>query len=130
MKRAEIAVALIGATISTLAWGGFGFSFGASAFVGAALATANLVVLSRSVARLLEGSSPKWAMVALLKFIVLFGVTFVLIRRALVEPLGLAVGFGALPLGILLASAFGGERFDEKEESTDSDSTAKEMDHA
>ena len=79
--------------------------FGVSALVGASVAVANLWVLSRAVRNLLSGAGSRspWAIVAAAKFFVLLGVTYALVRSGVIAPLGLALGFGALPVGILLS---------------------------
>lgn len=80
--------------------------------VGALIASLNLLVLARTVRSIVDGGGASWAGVALLKFLVLLAVTYGLIHNRLVSPLALAVGFGALPFGILLAGTFGAPRED------------------
>lgn len=97
---AGLVVAVSCATFLSPAWG-------ASALAGAAIALGNLWVLSRAVRNLFaaEGSAAvPWSLVAVLKFFALLGVTYLLVKSRHVEPLGLALGFGALPLGIVLGS--------------------------
>ncbi len=107
LKRAEAAVAAIGVVLSIGAWSFFGARVGGSVLAGAIVASLNLAVLARSVARLLAGASAKWGFLAFLKFIALLALTFVLVDRNWVDALGLAVGFGALPLGVVVGSLFG-----------------------
>ncbi len=107
MKRTHQTVAVIGLVLALASTSWAGLSFGGSVAVGALVASVNLYVLSRSVHKLVDGASPSWAVVAGLKFIVLLGVTYVLIDSGIIKPLALAVGFGALPLGILLAGLLG-----------------------
>jgi ATP synthase I chain len=121
LRRTMIAVAVLGAAMAVFAFGYFGVKEGLSVLAGTLVATANLFVLARSVAKLLGGGSPAWAGVAFLKFVVLLAATFVLVRSPFIDALGLAVGFGALPLGIFVA---GTSRI------PDAPSLEKETDHA
>lgn len=127
LKRAEAAVAVLGVALSIGAWSFFGNRVGVSVFVGALMATANLAILARSVARLLAGASAKWGFLAFVKFIALLAFTFVLVERNWVNALGLAVGFGALPLGVVVASLFGSTAEPLAEEGA---ASGKELDHA
>lgn len=87
----------------------------ASVGLGAALATANLWTLARIVASLLPdtGSSAQaqsraaWALVTLVKTIGLLSIAWLLMRCALVSPLGMLVGLCALPIGIAIGSLVG-----------------------
>lgn len=96
-------VALVGAVLGFGGLSFFGLRPGLSALAGASIASVNLFVLSRTVQKMVQGAGASWAGVALTKFFVLMLVTYGLIQSGIVEPFGLAVGFGALPLGILLA---------------------------
>lgn len=109
MRRAFGAVAASGLVLSILSVVLVDVRFGASAFLGALVALANLWVLARAVRNLLSGtgSNAPWALVAVAKFFVLLGITYALVKSDLVSPLGLAAGFGALPLGILFAGVGG-----------------------
>lgn len=128
LKRAEAAVAVIGVVLSIGAWSFFGSRIGASVLAGSVVAALNLAVLARSVARLLAGASAKWGFVAFVKFIALLALTFVLVDRDLVNALALAVGFGALPLGIVAASFFGSSSTGPL--AGEEIAPGKEMDHA
>jgi hypothetical protein len=108
MRRAHLTVAAAGALLGLGGVAFFGFHAGASVLVGATVASVNLLVLARTVQKMVQGAGASWAGVAFLKFLVLMAVTYVLIESGLVLPLGLAVGFGALPLGILVAGTFPG----------------------
>lgn len=107
MRRAHVAVALTGVVFCLCAVSFFGVRAGLSVLAGAAIASINLLVLARTVTKMVEGAGASWAGVALIKFLVLMAVTYGFIDSGIVEPLGLAVGFGALPFGILLATTFG-----------------------
>ncbi len=72
---------------------------------GAAVALANLWVLAR-VMRALLGPTAKqlpWTFVAVVKLLVLFGGLYGLVSWGLVDPVPLFIGYGALPVGIVLA---------------------------
>jgi hypothetical protein len=78
--------------------------------LGAALAVGNLVALALVVTSLLPSGEAAsrgqaaWTLLALIKMLVLFGVTWLLLRSGVISPLALLVGFGALPLGIAIGS--------------------------
>lgn len=103
MRQAHLAVLICGVGIVGVAWGLSGGKLALSAAVGAGVAAVNLFVLSRAVANLIQGQRSSWAGIAVIKFVLLFAVTYGLIQSGLVEALGLAAGFASLPLGILLA---------------------------
>lgn len=107
MRRAHLTVALVGVTFGLVGFVFFGVRAGSSVVAGATIASINLIVLSRTVQKMVEGAGASWAGVALAKFLVLMAITYGLIESGLVQPLGLAVGFGALPLGILIAGTLG-----------------------
>jgi hypothetical protein len=116
LRTSLAAVAFFGAllTLGTLAT--LGPKAAASVGVGAAIAVANLWALARIVAALLPDGTDRdrddarasgagaWALVALLKMFALFGVVWLLMRNAIVSPLPMLVGFGALPVGIAIGS--------------------------
>lgn len=105
LRRTYMAVALVGLVAAIVAFVGVSGHWGSSVAVGAGIATVNLYVLARTVQNLLGGGRRAWVVLALLKFAALFGITYLMIRSGVVAPLGLAVGFGSLPFGILLATA-------------------------
>jgi hypothetical protein len=107
MRRTHLSVAAVGIAFALCGLSFFGAFTGVSVLAGAVIATLNLLVLSRTVHRMVAGGGASWAGVALIKFLVLMAVTYGLIHNHLVQPLALAVGFGALPFGILIASAVG-----------------------
>ena len=97
----------VGALFVVAAFGYFSGRAAFSVFCGAAIASLNLWVLSRSVSNLLSGQSSGWAAAAAFKFVALLALVYLLLQSGAVGTIGLAVGFGALPLGILLAGVFG-----------------------
>jgi hypothetical protein len=99
--------------------------------LGAAIAAANLYVLARIVAGLVvdaeeaappTGASPAkkgnagiWGVIAVVKMGALFFAVWFLMNHGLASPLSLAIGYGALPIGVAIGSLV-------------SDKTAKEPD--
>jgi ATP synthase I chain len=113
MRASLWAVALIGAAMTVGALLVLGPHEAISAGIGAMIAVGNLWVLARIVSALLppegkngppRGGPGAWALVAALKMLGLFGLVGFLMRRELVSPLPMLVGFGALPIGIAIAS--------------------------
>jgi hypothetical protein len=72
---------------------------------GAILATANLWVIGLVVRAMVGGTRAPvpWVIVVLGKFAALFGVLCLLVFGGFVDILPLAVGIGALPVGIVVA---------------------------
>ncbi|NLE86182.1 MAG: hypothetical protein GX607_07275 [Myxococcales bacterium] len=108
LRRTFGAVAACGLGIAALAALGLGVSWGLSVVAGAALALGNLWALSRAVQNLVRGDGPAlpWTLVSVLKFFALLAVTWVLVRSPQLQPLGVALGFGSLPLGIVFGGLF------------------------
>jgi hypothetical protein len=77
---------------------------GASAAYGATLGLINLVALGRMVRVFLgaQGASIPWFVAALTKLAVLLLAMYLPVRAGLVQVLPFIIGFGALPLGIVL----------------------------
>jgi hypothetical protein len=73
--------------------------------LGALLAAANLWVVGRLVRGFLasEGRGLGFVGVALVKLVALLGVVALLVASGLVAALPLAIGYGALPLSVLVA---------------------------
>ena len=102
----------------------YGGKAAGSAAFGTALAIANLWVLGKVIAAMLppvedsaeadgaprpepgtrkKGSPAAWGVFALLKVLVLFALVLVAVNTGLVTPLGFLAGYGALPIGIVMA---------------------------
>jgi hypothetical protein len=116
MRAAILSVAVCGAG---LAFGGLVFFGAAAAFgvaVGGAIATANLWLFSRiGRAFLTEKGRGPWIAIAVVKLVFLFGGVFLLIKNDIVSGIALAVGYGAMPLGITLGTLFGPKPPDDAE---------------
>jgi ATP synthase I chain len=105
LRPSFVAVAACGAALALAALALFGRKAALSAGVGAGVAEANLWTLARIVSGLLsEQRALLWGSVAFVKMLALFVVVGLLMRYALVAPLAMIVGFGALPLGIVIGS--------------------------
>lgn len=76
---------------------------------GAVIATVNLIVFARVGEALIarRGATAPWAAVAMIKLVVLLGGVWLILRHGYVSALPLAIGFGALPVGIVLGTLFG-----------------------
>ncbi|MCH2110233.1 MAG: hypothetical protein MK135_12965 [Polyangiaceae bacterium] len=107
LRRTYWFVAIAGLVLALLAQQLQGLEFAASAALGALIAGGNLYLLSRTVVNLMAGQRASWGAVAVLKFAGLLLLTYFVFQFEFVAPLGLALGFGALPLGIVAAAAFG-----------------------
>lgn len=102
----------------------------ASVFIGAGVALLNLWVLSKIVTSMMpveekestateadEGNtegdkagSSGWGLLAVIKILALFGGAFVLWKSGIALPLPTLLGYGALPIGIVLSSVGGARR--------------------
>jgi hypothetical protein len=116
VRRALVAVLIFG-LLGTLAalWLG-GTKPARSVAFGAGIAAGNLWLLAQMVRAFLvqKGASAPWGIVAVLKFGVLFGAMYVLVKTRTVDILPFAIGFGALPVGIVFAQLVN-PRHDQKE---------------
>ena len=90
-------VLLIGSSLS------LGARTTAAVALGVVIALSNLWVLERLVKVFLQSEKGRWAVVALVKAAVLFGIVAVLVKTGAVTVLPLVVGFGALPVGVAIA---------------------------
>jgi hypothetical protein len=112
MRMALVAVALTGGVETVCAAAFVDLSAAFSVALGAALAVGNLWALARIVVALLPGdadvaqsqSRVGWAILAAVKMVGLLGVSWLLMRHGVVGPLGMLVGFLALPIGIAIGS--------------------------
>lgn len=123
-------VSAVGALFTLGALAFFPVKTGLSVFAGALVAASNLWVLSKIVEAILvppdddgdeTSEEPKpapkepkktfsgaWGALALVKILVLFGGAWILMTRGLVDPIGLVVGYGSLPVGVALSGLFSG----------------------
>jgi hypothetical protein len=110
LRATLVAVALCGGTLALGTLAVLGPKAALSVAIGAALAVGNLWLLARVVVALLpdERRRPSgvggWALLGVLKMFGLFAVFWFLMRGAIVVPLAMLLGFGALPIGIAIGS--------------------------
>jgi hypothetical protein len=114
LRATLAAVVLCGATLALGAFAMRGPATALSVGIGASVAAANLWALARIVSALLPngsrlathvpGSAMAWSVLAAFKMFALFATVWLLLRYALVSPLPMLVGFGALPAGIAIGS--------------------------
>jgi hypothetical protein len=125
------AAAILGAIFALAAFALFDLKTAWSTAIGAAIAVANLVALRAIVQSMVrapesdpeeneEGAEPRpapadhaaegrrggvaWGIFAVFKILLLFGGIWILLTVGLVDPMPLAVGYGVLPLGIVVSS--------------------------
>ncbi len=103
LRAALWAIALTGAAL-TLAWP---FMFGREGMVGVALGSAiaafNLWSLGRIVRAFMNGAGLPWVLLAAFKLIGLLVLVALLLKLGIATVIPLAVGYGALPVGIVFA---------------------------
>jgi|GEM_PF-832300 len=104
LTRTYVAVGGMGILLALGALWFLGVSAAAGALVGALMSGLSLVLLARAVRNLVAGGRTSWAFLAAFKFAFLLVLTYWLLESRLVPPLGLALGFGALPLGIFFST--------------------------
>jgi hypothetical protein len=109
LVSALLAVVLSGALMAVAAFFEWGARSAVSVEIGAAVAASNLYVLSRIAHAMIVagqggGGAAAWGILALGKMLLLFGGIWWVMARGLVDPLGLVVGYGSLPIGIAIGS--------------------------
>jgi hypothetical protein len=115
LTAALVAVAVCGALLCVGSVFTHGPKVAGSVAAGAAIAASNLYVLSRIVRALIGGDQAgegrgagmgagAWGVLALGKMLVLFGGIWLLMTSGRVDPIGLLVGYGSLPIGIAFGS--------------------------
>ncbi len=101
-------VSVVGLLLIAGAWFAGGPHVMLAVAIGAVAAVLNLWVMGRLVSSFLGGHGRmSWGFVAIVKLAVLFGGMFLLIKSGIAGVLPLLIGYGALPLGIVVAQ-FGG----------------------
>jgi hypothetical protein len=105
LRRAITSVAVIGLLAAVLAWVLAGPRASWSIGFGAGLAAANLWALGKLVRVFVTEGGPKapWAFLALVKFSALVAAVVLLVRSGIADLLALGIGYGALPVGIVIA---------------------------
>jgi hypothetical protein len=113
LGRPLFAVLAIGILLAGGAWLLKGHQIGIGVGIGALIASLNLWAFTRIGAAMFSGQRRQggWALVAVLKLLVLFGAVFGILKRDLADPMSFLIGYLALPIGIV-ASQFLGLRAD------------------
>lgn len=111
LVSALVAVALTGVVMAVTALFVWGSRLAVSVEAGGVIAASNLYVLSRIVHGMTSlgwggdgGGGGAWGVIAMAKMVVLFGGIWWAMSRGLVDPLGLVVGYGSLPIGIAIGA--------------------------
>lgn len=104
LTRSFWSVGVVGAVLSATAailTGDLRETFSVAA--GATIALLNLWMTAYLVRGIVDpiGIRLPWSVIAVVKLLLVLGITFVLLRRGVLSLLPMAVGFGALPLGIV-----------------------------
>lgn len=109
LKAAVRTVALTGVAMAVVAVLAADLRFGAGVLIGGIIAVVNLIVLARVVQAFLDkkGNTAPWAIIAVLKLVFLLGGIYLLLKSSMFPVLSLAIGYMALPVGIVAASLFG-----------------------
>jgi hypothetical protein len=97
-------VAIVGLVLTLLSLQVFGTGGVVSTALGGALAVLNLWLIARMVRGFLGGGPGRaWGPIGMIKLAALFIVLGIILKRGFAEVLPLALGYAALPLGIVLA---------------------------
>lgn len=109
MRTTIVTVGVVGAGTSLAALVVFGPRLAFSVAIGAALALSNLWALARIMAPMFQSSPPagsRGAQVLLVvpKMLGLVAIAWLLMRQGVVSPMPMLVGFGSLPIGIVIGS--------------------------
>jgi hypothetical protein len=109
MRAAIMSVFFCGLIFGVVGFAFWGPRAGLGAVIGGLIATANLWVFARVGQAFMsrQGNTTPWAVVAVLKMLVLFGGVWVILKSGVVSGLSLAAGYAALPFGVTFASLFG-----------------------
>ncbi len=103
MRSALWSVALCGAalTLGSPFWFDGSGAFGVA--LGSALAVANLWALARIVRAFIQGAGLPWVLLAAFKLMAVLALGALVLHLGLTTVIPLAVGYGAMPLGIVFA---------------------------
>jgi len=111
---AGMRAALVGVIGSAVVLTCVGFALGGARFaigvaIGGAIAPLNLWVFARVGEAFLSrrGNTAPWALIAVVKLVVLLGGVWLILRSGMASGLALIVGYVALPIGITVGTLFG-----------------------
>lgn len=77
-----------------------------SVAIGALLAAGNLAAIGLVVRGVMRGALLSWGSLASVKFMLLLGAVWLVLKNQWAGPLPLALGYAALPLGIVIGQLF------------------------
>lgn len=103
LGRALTTVALASVVLTLLAPFAFASDAMLGVAIGGALAFSNLWVIAFVVRGFLRGAGLPWGALTALKFLALLFLVWIVLKNGWAEPLTLAIGYAALPLGIVVA---------------------------
>lgn len=111
-KSLRSAIWSVAGTTVVLSLGSLGFAdlrFAFGVFIGGAIAVSNLLVLARIVEAFLggKGNTAPWAIIAVLKLVLLLGGVYLILKSNVVPALSIVVGYLSLPVGAVIGSLFG-----------------------
>jgi hypothetical protein len=104
LSAAYVSVAASGAVLLVGAGVWLGARTMAAVGLGVVLAVSNLWTIERLVRVYLDSERGRWALIAIAKAALLFGLVALLVKSGAVDVLPLVIGFGALPLGITVGT--------------------------
>ena len=116
LKAALLCVACTGLALAILALVLYDVRAALGVALGGAIATANLWVFAQLGRGFLTPGGVKgpWVAVAMLKVVVLFGGVWWVLKHEIASGVALAIGYGALPLGIVIGTLFAPKRDEQK----------------
>jgi hypothetical protein len=103
LRSALWAIALTGALLTLAAPFVLGRSGVVGVALGAAIAAFNLWSLGRIVRAFMNGAGLPWALLGMLKLFGLLAVVGLVLKLGITTAIPLAIGFAALPVGIVFA---------------------------
>jgi hypothetical protein len=109
IRAAMMAVIVSAGVLAAAAGVTFGLRTACGVGIGGVFALANFWAFARIGDAFLSrrGAAAPWTAFAMLKMAGLFGGVWLILRSGVASPLSLAVGYGALPIGITLGTMFG-----------------------
>lgn len=102
-QSAVLAVALVGVLFTLIAPYAIGPGTRVGVALGALVAVLNLLALSYIVRGVVRGNGMSWGVIGSLKLGALLFVAFIVLKNQWASVLSLAMGFAAMPFGIVLA---------------------------
>ncbi len=106
MVLSLVAVGVVAAAMALIALAFFNLRAGIGVGIGGLIGLVNLWVFAHIVSGVLAGGQrgKLWGLVGGLKFIALFAAAYLVLKSGWASGLTLAIGYGALPLGITIGA--------------------------